>query len=177
MLCSLRQVDWRISLGRFQAPTNWTVEATKMSGIYPHFTKARWCLLVSPGNMPAEGGWPMHGQSRLSCPLLLLQVAHISHRFAEAIDHCDCSPHPTNGDVCCPTLHELTRAPVPQVPYISQRFAEGNHCDRDPHPETGQPRPPIHRHTELRLMCSPDKDVSCGVGCFHVHCCLLRPPI
>ncbi len=39
---SLRlQVDWRISLGRFQLPTNWTVEVTKMSGIYPHFTKVR----------------------------------------------------------------------------------------------------------------------------------------
>ena len=33
------QVDWRISLGRFQPPTNWTAEVTKMSGIYPHFTK------------------------------------------------------------------------------------------------------------------------------------------
>lgn len=32
-------MDWRISLGRFQPPTNWTVEVTKMSGIYPHFTK------------------------------------------------------------------------------------------------------------------------------------------
>ncbi len=49
---------------------------------------------------------------------------------------------------------------VAQVPYVSQRFAQGNHCDRDPHPETGRPRPPITRHTDLRLMCSPDKDVS-----------------
>ncbi|KAI7838050.1 hypothetical protein COHA_008133 [Chlorella ohadii] len=78
------EVDWRISLGRFQLTTNWTVEVTKMSGIYPHFTK---------------------------------------------------------------------------VPYVSQRFAQGNHCDRDPHPETGRPRPPITRHTDLRLMCSPDKDM------------------
>ncbi|PRW20961.1 OS-9 isoform X3 isoform B [Chlorella sorokiniana] len=78
------EVDWRISLGRFQPPSNWTVEATKMSGIYPHFTK---------------------------------------------------------------------------VPYMSQHYTQGNHCDRDPHPETGQPRPPITRHTDLRLMCSPDKDM------------------
>lgn len=53
---------------------------------------------------------------------------------------------------------------LPQVPYLSQRYVDGNHCDRDPHPETGQPRPPITRQADLRIMCSPDKEVSRSVA-------------